>query len=105
VPTPRITIALLALVVPLRKVTEGTTVEIFSRLMTPAWIRRSPETAVIAIGTSWTFSSTFWAVTMISSTCAIAGAVCISASELAEMASALSAIRVVADIVFLSPAS
>ena len=36
VPTPRITMALLALVVPLRKVTEGTSWVRPSRLVTPA---------------------------------------------------------------------
>ncbi len=52
VPTPRMTIALLALVVPLRKVTEGTSDPRSSRLRVPASSSASPLNAVIEIGTS-----------------------------------------------------
>ncbi len=63
VPTPRITMALLALVVPLRKLTDGAITARSSMLSTPLACSCSPVKAEIAMGTSWTSCSTFCAVT------------------------------------------
>jgi hypothetical protein len=67
VPTPRTVRAESLLVLPFRKVREGAIWISCSAELILARSMASPLTTLMAIGTFWTFSERFWAVTITSS--------------------------------------